>query len=406
MKIMIFLLSSIFIHPIVALADDPCNSSGFRQKYSSMCVEIPVPASRKEKGLQRTRYRLAPEHESLKEKIDCPFFGSCLSAARKVIQEKAAGVTNIGRTNTITEAVEKQRAVSSKLEAIEKQRVNLQKSAPESDKDIQNRFLDSLPKGERAAAEEGLAIFNSGDIAACSRNPNCANILPKIDAFKDKVESKKEQEAQEIQGALSEIAKVTQKNQDDLRKKVRGPFLDDAIDRLNSINGISVDKSTFASVCQNILFNETTGSSSNNPGPKGIQQAKKQCQDLDLGKDLLSDLADEYEKIEDKIENEQNIANLLGLKLGIQKGNARQQALANKALMNKVNDKLEDTVLGKYMDQMRADMCAVAQNKDMMCGGSVLPENFVNDSSKAIFKQSLERVSEGKSPAGSSANAQ
>lgn len=93
---------------------------------------------------------------------------------------------------------------------------------------------------------------------------------------------------------------------------------------------------------------------------------------------LRSEVADLKEDISDS-----SGLDFLSLKINLQDLEAKERLAALSDINKEANAKLKGTILGHMMDQMREDMCTVANNPGAMCAGTAFStQEFVNDASE------------------------
>jgi len=361
----------------------PCDDKDFRAEYPRRCV----PSKYNSWDFFPT-----PEFKEASESIDCPFWGSCLEAARDhIIKNVNDGITY--NASTIQAAAKTSDQYSSTLSSLSKDRSNLQTNIPENDRAFQDRYAASLPESEQTQAKAAIKLYNeskrNNDIAGCLRDPGCGQIIGKLDDYKKSNLDQYDSKVSDVQSGINILQQDINASIDDFGKKVTGPFLTKGAKELNKIDGIVLTEQTLPNACGSILQNQSPGTTT--VSPENLEKAKAICGKLEDEKDTIASVMEEFDKIKNGIDAESNLANLLGLKIDIQSGNAEQKALLNAELQKQAQGKLKGTVVGKMMDQMREDMCSVAQNPKALCTGASFGFKELVDDSSEITKEARDK---------------
>lgn len=268
-----------------------------------------------------------------------------------------------------------------KLEDIAKENHRLIDKLDSQDVLSTSRFLRDNPlKGVSTDTQGNFVCEKVAKINCAQAEANYANY--KINEY-NKIEKAKS--AQELEQKKLE-ARAANLNES-LEKNYKGGFGPLAVKSLKDIDSAIDTNSSLKSICtERVTKNNKT------PTDNKVIEACKYFKQK--GNDV-GEVYNRLQSIKDEIANSGSKLEVLGLKLDLSKLDKQQKDLALASLNEDVKGKLKGTILGNMLDQMREDMCNVAQNPASMCSGSSFGfEKFVNDSGQIINKEAAESAKE------------
>lgn len=361
-------------------ADDPCYSPGFREEFGDRCKRIETKHSFK--------WVATDEFKPLTEKIECPSFfasftESCLDAAKTVIVNNAVDGIALD-ASTVKQAFTQQNKVAEKFDKVSTRLDSIEAAVPADDLAFQEEYIKSLPTDQQANARTQVETFNKTPKECAKSDSPCNGIYDSLLSFKKSEANKLRRDLSSINDGLQQTQDSINKNTDDLRKKVTGPFLAKAAKELSKKVGTKITPESFAGACQNL--NSGAGLASANLSADQMKNGVSLCNKIEGEKDVIAALAKEYNKMNDEIDKEKDLAKLLGLKLDIQSESAENALLAKQLLNEKIDEKLEGTYIGNKFKAMkdeigavRAEICDSIANPVGYCPIAAATEQVVKD---------------------------
>lgn len=236
-------------------------------------------------------------------------------------------------------------------------------------------------KGKDAFNYTNLLESDGHPSAACMREPECARRQLELLDFQEAEIRANKNLARKQQTAANAALRANQDLARQVAKAHSHEFRQAAINKVKKADSSVVDENNdLGSACLK---------ASKNPN----SQAKKVCSNL------LKDVANvnlakqKLRQARGQIQNAQSDLELISMRLDLEDLDNEKKKIAIASLQQDINGKLEGTVLGNILDQMRADMCATALNPKIICQENAsLPKSFVNDVSAVTKEQFGKRI--------------
>lgn len=312
--------------------------------------------------------------------------GRCDKVCEKDLQEKFtnavtafnAGIKLPSQARTLQEIQQGSATLAMRQEELNSKKSTISKSydVSESTPKTKEKFLsDNHING--VSVKDGEFV--------CEDDPDkekCFTITANYSSYQAK-------QIQNIKKNIKDAKKLQQQNEDQAKKLLsdldtfyKDGFEKNAKEQLNKKDSSIKpnDPKTLSEICS-VRFAKSSPSDIDKEVQKACEVLKKD------GEEVVGPVYDRLQDLKREIGDSGDDLEFLNLKLDLDKLNNDQKMIALASIQDDVKGKLKNTLLGHMMDQMRADMCNVAQHPKIMCQNVpyVLEKN-VDDSSGIVEK--------------------
>jgi ElaB/YqjD/DUF883 family membrane-anchored ribosome-binding protein len=240
-----------------------------------------------------------------------------------------------------------------------------------------NKFLEKNPTFDKTLY--GNIVDSNGAISQeCAIDVSeggCQQKMNQLLQFRTSEITEMKDKAEKIKAKKEAFIKKANEQLKEMDEAYSGEFKKLALKKLAKADPSLKGLKTLKEAC-------TKASTNRSPA---ISVCEKLQSELTSVKSAVATIKDSKEKVE----NAADIMEMLKLKLDFSDLNNEQRQIAMASLAPDVRKKLDGTVLGSLMDQMREDMCNVAAHHETMCAGeSANFKSLVNDSAE-IAKEAI-----------------